>query len=332
MNIQKNIPLAQYTTFKTGGPADFFCEVNTKNDLVECFEWIKNNKKDFYILGGGSNLLINDLGFRGIVIKISNTNISWEGSRSAVGAGTSLISLINEAKKNNLGGLEWAFGIPASLGGAVRNNAGAFGYDMAGVVKAVTIFDANKEEFFSIPQNRCDFTYHKSVFHNNPGWILWEIEISWENSDGKTIQKNIANFVERRKADQPLEFPSAGSFFRNPQLSRLSDVRQEGLIKSFVENELDKSHDDQKKKGIEKEIRNKINKNNLIPAGFLIESAMLKGKTIGGAQVSNKHANFIINTGNAKTEDVVILASIIKQKVRTKFAIQLHEEVEYVGF
>ena len=159
---------------------------------------------------------------------------------------------------------------------------------MAEQVVEVEIFDLKKERFVSLKKDDCRFSYHRSIFHEKPDWIIWEIKLEWMLTDKKIIQDKINDYLARRKEKQPLEYPSAGSFFRNP---------------------------DEK-----------------TPAGLLIEKAGLKGKGIGGARVSKKHANFIINTGNATTEDIAILASIIKQKVRTKFGVQLHEEVEYVGF
>lgn len=288
MDIQTNISLKEYTTFKTGGAARYFCEVNTKKELADCISWTKEEKANFFCLGGGSNLLINDLGFNGLVIKVANSQVRWEGDASLCGAGVLLTHLIDEAKTRGLGGLEWIYGVPATLGGATRNNAGAFGSSISSFIETVEVYDTEKNNFIVLPKDKCGFSYHKSVFHEKPGWIIWEIILTWEKEDGSIIKEKINDFFGRRKMKQPLEYPSAGSFFRNPSETR--------------------------------------------SAGRLIEEAGLKGRRIGGAQVSDKHANFIINTGNAKTEDIVMLASIIKQKVRTRFKIQLHEEVEYVGF
>jgi len=330
MKIQRNILLSQHTTFKTGGPADFFCEIEKKEDLLRCFDWIEREKLNFFCLGNGSNLLVNDSGFRGAIIKITSNKTVWKDNKSTSASGTMLSKLINEASERDMGGLEWAFGIPATLGGAVKNNAGAFGGEMAKSVESVEIFNSKNKAFKKIGNKECGFSYRKSVFKENNNWIVWQITLIWEKKEREKIIKNIASFLEKRKEKQPLEYPSAGSFFRNPSLSNLENSKRKALINRFIEKELAKPN---KREGeSENDIREKIEQSNMLPAAYLIEEADLKGRVVGGAQVSNKHANFIVNTGNAKTEDIVILASLIKQKVRTEFGIQLHEEVEYVGF
>jgi len=332
MNIQKDISLSNYTTFRTGGPADYFCEVATREDLIKCFDWIKREKINFFCLGNGSNLLVNDSGFRGVVIKIVNSRTIWGNSSSCSGVGIILASLINEAKNRNLGGMEWAFGIPATLGGAITNNAGAYGSDMAKLVESVEVFDVGNGNFCLIGNNECGFSYRESVFKKRSDWIIWEVKLLWQEREREEINRNINFFLEQRRRKQPLNKPSAGSFFRNPTIADLGNHKKDLLIESFVRNELKKATNKGGKKDLERTIRENFDQSNTLPAAYLIERAGLKGKGIGGAQVSKKHANFIINTGNAKTEDIIILASIIKQKVRTKFEVQLHEEVEYVGF
>ena len=332
MNIQKKVALAQYTTFKTGGMADFFCEVKTEKELLEVFGWIKKNGLKYFVLGNGSNLLVSDLGFRGVAVKLTNGEVGWEENESVAGAGVLLPGLIAEAKKYGLGGMEWAFGIPATLGGAVRNNAGAFGSDMSKSVEAVKIFDCASLEFKAIKNKECNFSYHRSVFQDQSAWIIWEITLGWEKKDREVINEGIQNFLTQRKERQPLESPSAGSFFRNPTLAHLEKSKREDMVNTFVKHELAKCTPDQDKFKVEQAIRARTEQSNTLPAAYLIEATGLKGRSIGGAQVSEKHANFIINTGSATTEGVIILASMVKQKVRTKFGLQMHEEVEYAGF
>jgi len=315
MNIQKNVELAQYTTFKTGGKADFFCEVKTKEDLLDVFAWIKKDELKYFILGNGSNLLVSDSGFRGVAVKLVNDGVVWGGNKSVAGAGVLLPVLINEGKKHNLGGMEWAYGIPATLGGAVRNNAGAFGSDMGQLVESVETFDIEKLKFDQLDKKNCAFSYHNSAFHDKPAWVIWEATLRWKEKSREDVEQEIQRILAVRKDRQPMDRPSAGSYFRNPTLEFLEKSKRENLI-----SRLDEA------------LRVSVGQTNTIPAAYLIEAAELKGKSIGGAQVSEKHANFIINTGNAKTEDVIILASMVKQKVRTKLGVQLQEEVEYVGF
>lgn len=332
MYIQKSVPLAPYTSFKIGGPADFFCEIHSKKDLADCFKQIKLRKIPFFCLGNGSNLLVSDQGFRGMALKFHNNKIVWRKNLSFAGSGVMLPKLINEARTLSWGGLEWACGIPATLGGAVRNNVGAFGSEMAKSVISIEVFDAKKLKFFTLLNKDCGFSYHKSVFHKNPHWIIWQIALNWKEKPPQSINNEIEFYLKQRTSKQPLQYPSAGSFFRNPSLKNLKKTKRAVVIENFIKKELKKAGKDSDKKELEKKIRDNIKKSNSLPAGYFIESAGLKGKKIGGAEVSKKHANFIINTDNAKAEEVVMLASIIKQKVRQRFGVLLREEVEYVGF
>jgi len=335
MIIRKNIPLAPYTTFKTGGVAKFFCEIRTSEDLTESLRLAKKEKLKIFILGGGSNLLINDGGFNGLVIRLVNNSVEWKDTACLAEAGIRLNDLISSAKEKNRGGMEWAYGIPATLGGAARNNAGAFGCEFSNQIDSVRVFDLKKEDFITVEKKDCDYSYRHSVFQKNPDWIIWQVSLAWEKCPKEQIEKNILSYLKKRKESQPLEYPSAGSFFRNPPISHLEKDKKNQIVNRFIQDELKKTGKKENSRDFQKaetELREKINKSGTLPAGYFIEKAGLKGRAIGGVLVSNKHANFIINTGNAKTEDIAILASIIKQKVRTKFGIQLHEEVEYVGF
>ena len=332
LQIQRNIPLKNYTSFKIGGLADFFCEIYTKEDLGDCFHYVKNKKLPFFYLGNGSNLLVNDLGFRGIVLKLCNKKVAWQKNCSTAEVGILLSELINSACARGWGGLEWAYGIRATLGGAIRNNAGAFGSAMSDSVVAVEIFDIAKEKFFTLPNKKCKFSYHKSIFHQKPGWIIWQAILDWRKTNRETVHNKINSRLKERVDKQPLEYPSAGSFFRNPSIKNLKKAKKKLIIENFIKKELSKAKRGENLKELAVKIKIRIDSSNSLPAGYFIERAGLKGKRIGGAEISKKHANFIVNTGKAKAEDIIILASIVKQKVRQKFGVQLREEVEYVGF
>ncbi len=325
MEIKKNIPLSSYTSFKTGGQARFFCEVKTKEDLLTLFRWVKKEKINFFFLGGGSNLLISDSGFNGLIIKVSGNKIIWKDNFSWISAGTTIFKLISEAKKADLGGIEWAFGVPATVGGGARNNMGAFGFELSQFISEIEVFDLKKATFFNLKNQDCQYSYRNSIFQQKPEWLIWRVKIKLLPSKREVIEKNILKYFFLRKEKQPLEFPSAGSFFKNPPISLLDKKIKESLIDDFVNTKINNKEDKEK-------IREKVYRNGSLPAGYFIEKVGLKGKIIGGAKISLKHANFIINFNKAKTEDIIILASIIKQKVRTTFHIQLKEEVEYVGF
>ena len=328
IEIQKNIPLSKYTSFKIGGPANFFCVAGNNNEIKEALEFAGENKLKVFVLGGGSNLLISDKGFDGLVVKIQDTRFKIQDSKITCGAGLSLIKLVSESVKNKLTGLEWAAGIPGTVGGAVVNNAGANGKAMNDIVEEVGVLEKTPPslplsgEELSPPDKggwgvrkftnkQCQFSYRNSIFKKEKKFIILSAVLKLEKGNREESEKTILEYLKSRKEKQPLEYPSAGSVFKNPVVD---DGHLAKLIKEYPE------------------LKN-IAKNNTIPAGWLIEQIdELKNKKIGGVMISEKHCNFIVNFNNAKAEDVVILISLIKQKVRTRFGIQLGEEIEYVGF
>ncbi len=257
--IQKNVSLAEYTTFKIGGPAKYFCKVENKEELIKAIDFAKSKDLPFFVLGGGSNLLVSDQGFNGLAIKIQNTKYQILDTKIIAGAGTKLSNLVGFSIKNGLTGLEWAIGIPGTVGGAVKVNAHAFNSDMSQLVKKIEKID---ETIFSV-------------------------ELEFKKGNQQRSKELIKEYAKKRISTQPLKYPSAGCIFRN--------VPGHG-------------------------------------AGRLIDQAGLKGERIGDAMISDKHANFIINLGEAKAEDVVKLINLIKQKVKEKFKVDLEEEIDYLGF
>lgn len=310
LNIQENIKLAPYTTFKIGGNARYFVEVGNKNEIEEALQYAFKNKLEFFVLGGGSNILISSNGFNGLIIKIKAEKIKIDEKQQLIIAesGINLANLVGQAIETSLSGMQWAAGIPGTLGGAVRGNARAFGKDMAAVIESVEAFDINKMKINIFNNIQCEFNYEGSIFKKNKNLIILSTRIKLQVGDKEKIQKEIREIIEKRISAQPQGFPSAGSFFLNPV------VTDEKLCQDF-----------------EKDTGSKC-KDNKLPAGWLIDQTDFRGKKIGGAMVSEKHANFIVNTGNATAEDVIMLASLIKQKVRTKFGVQLVEEVKLLGF
>jgi len=305
MNIQKNIELKQYTTFKIGGNAEYFVEVTNIEELKAALLYSKENDLEVFILGGGSNLLISDNGFKGLVIRIKLERLEYEGNRVIVGAGIVLTDLLNKSLENNLIGLEFATGIPGTVGGAIRGNAGTYGVAMSDVIKKVIYLDEdyNIKEF---SKEECNFKYRHSIFKEKPYYIL-ETELELEEGNIDEVKKLIKERLEYRNNTQPKGF-SAGCIFKN---INFKDVDIEELRKRGVEID-------------------KFSKFEKIPAGYLIEEMGLKGKTIGGAKISDKHANYILNNNNASSEDIIILISYIKQQIRDKYGIQLEEEIQIV--
>lgn len=309
INILKNIDLSAYNTFKIGGKAKFFVEVNNPEEIIQAVDYAKNNNLKIFVLGGGSNVLISDNGFSGLVIKIKNSNIKAEGVNIICDAGISLMDLVIFSKDNNLNGLEWAAGIPGTVGGAVRGNAGAFGGEIKDSIGEVIILDVDKIplKVETFTREECKFDYRNSLIKENNNLILISVKLKLEKGNREESEEIIKDIIKKRAEKQP-QGPSIGSFFKNPV------VTDAGLIEKF-------EHDCEMKVRADK-----------LPAGWFIDDLGLRGKKIGGVEVSKKHANFIINVGGARAEDVIILSSFLKQKVRDGYGVQLEEEISKIGF
>lgn len=306
--IKMEEPLSKYTTFKIGGPAKYFFIAQDNEDLVRAVTFAKKLKIPVYILGGGSNVLVSDNGFNGfVIINQAKDVIFKKDNRVVVDAGVNLMELVNKSVDESLAGLEWAAGIPGTVGGAVRGNAGAFSGQMADNLIGCEVMRGSKQ--FILKKDQCGFKYRDSIFKHNKDVII-SAEFQLLKGDKAKMQNEIKEILTKRRLKQPLEFPSAGSVFKNVFITA-ENMEQVKKI-----NNLPAEYLEAKK----------------IPAGWLIEQLDLKGKTIGGAQLSDKHANFIINAGKATANDVIQLISFIKMKVRNTYGIELMEEIAYVGF
>jgi UDP-N-acetylmuramate dehydrogenase len=308
--IIKNYPLAQLSTFKIGGNAEFFIEIREKDELMESIVWAGSEGLKISLIGGCSNVLISDKGVKGLLIKIAYKESRIEGEFAAAGAGANLSSLVILSKDAGLAGLEWAVGIPGTVGGAVRGNAGAYGASMGVSVEEVEAFDKKSGKFMILKKEDCGFKYRSSIFAENQDLIIWKIRLKLEIGDKKKIADKMLEIIEKRRKKIPTE-PSAGSVFKNLSADGLEADNPELYESAITENSV---------------------LGGMVPAAWVLEKSGLKGKRIGGAAVSEKHANFIINTGGATSEEVIMLISFIKQQIRTKYNLQLREEIEYLGF
>ena len=309
IEIQKNIPLAPLTTFKIGGPAKFFCEVSSEEELIEALQYARDNDLQFFILGGGSNVLVNDAGFDGLVIKIKfiEFNVDVEKNKITVGAGVPLSRVVRDSIANNFTGMEWAAGIPGTIGGAIRGNARAFGRNTGMTIESVSVLDINEMKEYVCAKEECQFEYFGSIFKLKPNLIILAAIIKLEKGNKDKSWSEAMDIIKKRNVMHPQE-SSPGSFFLNPV------VADEKLRVKFEKD------------------TGKVLGDGKIPAGWLIEEAGLKGKKMGGVMVSEKHANFVVNLGTGTAQDVIMLSSFIKMKIRDEFGVQLREEVQLVGF
>lgn len=228
------------------------------------------------------------------------------------GAGASLISIARMSASHGLSGLEWAIGIPGTVGGAVRGNAGAYGSSINESVETAEVFNAKKKKFEQFSQKDCKFKYKESIFKKDDArhLLIWQVILRLRKGKIEEIQSLLNKYLMYREKSQP-KLPSAGCVFKNIDIANLCEYN------ANLANEANEAG---------------VVKGGKIGAGWIIEKAGLKGKTIGGAKVSLEHANFIVNTGKATAEDIIMLISFIKQQVRTKYNAQLQEEIQYLGF
>ena len=285
---EKDVPLSKHTTYKVGGKAKVMVYPKNVDNLIKLMKLLKTNKIKHKVLGLGSNVLFSDDVYDGVIIRLSELdNIEFFGkNKIRVGAGYSLMKLSLLAAKKGLAGLEFASGIPGTVGGAVFMNAGAYKSDMGYVVTEVKVLTPELR-IITLENKEMNFHYRTSFLQTHPGYICLEAVIKLEKGDKNALDEVIKERRQRRMESQPLEYPSAGSVFRNP----------EGMF-----------------------------------AGKLIEDLGLKGKTIGGAKVSEKHANFIINYKKAKGSDIKKLIELVHQKVLEEYDVDMKIEQEFVNW
>lgn len=306
---KRNISLKNHATFKIGGPARYFLVVKDKKNLMKVLLAVKKIGLPVFVFGGGSNLLISENGFNGLAVKIQNTNgiVLKSGNIIEAFAGLSMKNLISFVMKNSLSGLEWAGGLPGTVGGAARGNAGAFGGEIKDSVVKVEALDENLN-LKKLNNKHCEFSYRNSVFKQK-NWIILSVSVKLKKGDGKTIRKIIASNIKYRKDRHPMDFPSAGSIFKNVPLSDFSPKFQEKLAAVVKKDPFP-----------------------IVPAAYLISETGLKGIKIGGAQISPKHPNFVVNLSKAKSSDILGLINLVKREVKKKFGVNVETEVQMVGF
>ena len=312
MKIQNNILLKDYTTYKIGGPAKYFVRIGNLEELREAFKIVKKENLHYFILGGGSNSLISDKGFNGLVILIENNEIKKYDNKLQISSGLSLQDAINFATEYNLKGLEWGEGIPGMVGGAIRSNAGAFGEEIKNVLESIKTYDPESNMVKEYHNSEADFSYRNSIFKNKAyKEVILSAVFKLSYGKEKDIARKRNQYKLYRLENHPQE-PSCGSVFKN-----IKD-------KKFLQHYLEKHSEIR-----EQYIKNWIYK---IPAAYFIAEAGLTGFQMGQAQVSPKHTNFIINKGKAEADEIARLISFIKSRVKERFGVRLQEEMQYIGW
>jgi UDP-N-acetylmuramate dehydrogenase len=305
MNIRENIALKDLSTFKIGGKAKYVVFADNNDDVIEALRFAQENNLPLGIIGAGCNLLITDDDIDGLILKMNAKNIEIKETLVFAEAGLSLAALTALGHKHNLTGLEWAPSVPSSVGGAIRGNAGAFGGETKDKLKQVRVY--REGQIIDIESKALDFQYRYSRFKapNNKDIILGGL-FELETGDVASSQKQVRDNIMKKNQNQPVGVACSGCIFKN------------------YEGDIDKSLYDKYPE------LTKFVEKGIIPSGYLIEKAGLKGISCGGIQVSDKHANYMINTGTGKFEEVMKLIQIVKDKVSQEFGVNIEEEVSYL--
>lgn len=285
-NVRLHEPMKKHTTFRIGGPADYYLCPHSTEELQKILQICKKNKMEFFVLGNGSNLLVSDKGYRGVVIQLwkNFSDIVTKEDTITVKAGALLSKVAAEALEEGLTGMEFASGIPGTIGGAVVMNAGAYGGEMKDIIKEVTVL-TKEGDILTISKEEMNFGYRTSVVKEK-GYVVISVVLQLKKGDRAEIRKVMDDLKERRVTKQPLDMPSAGSTFKRP----------EGYF-----------------------------------AGKLIMDAGLRGFSVGGAQISEKHCGFVVNKGDATAADVLGLIKEVQKRVQEKFGVALEPEVKFLG-
>jgi len=315
--IKKDISLKDFCTFHIGGNAKFFLETGDYEEVKKALSFCIENGIKFYVIGGGSNLLISDEGFDGLVVayrkKFQEVKLS-ESDFKDIGEGRYMVDIdgamfladtVGQVSALGFTGLEWAAGIPGTIAGAINGNAGAFNGVISDSIISLKVLQIKDAENREIIKEDCKFSYRSSIFKKNSDYIIVSGKFFFKKKNVEEINKSIQDVIAKRLGKHPKGF-SAGSVFKNYE----GDIDQK-LFKKYPEL---KSF---KERGI-------------IPVGYLIDKCNLKGTKIGDAKISDEHGNFIINLGQAKSDNVLKLISLIKKEVKNKFGIDIQEEIKHL--
>lgn len=310
LKIEENVPLAPLTNFKIGGPAKHFVSVKTEAELLEVLELARKNSWPVFILAGGTNLIVSDNGFDGLVIKTELGAGNWglDNNQLTASSSASMSDLVNASIDKGLSGLAWAGGLPGSFGGAVRGNAGCFGAEMKDIVTSVTSINIETGDKINRNHDDCQFEYRGSYYKYHPE-IIVSATVQLQPGDKTELRRIADEHIQYRLARQPLEYPNAGSIFKNVPLERVPKEHLPLFADAIKDDPFP-----------------------IMPTAKIIAVAGLKGMRVGDAQLSEKHSNYIVNLGQAKASDIVALIEKIKTEIKSKYQIDLEVEPQLVGF
>ena len=304
LTVSAHTPLSRYTRFGIGGPADLFAETRDEQAFVAALAAARESGTPVCVTGGGTNLIVSDQGFRGLVLRFCESTLCADGPRIMAGAGAVLQDLVDFANRHGLKGLETLAGIPGWVGAAVYGNAGAYGHSISERVAAVRFFDGEDARVFD--NSQCDFRYRESIFKRRKEWIIFRVELTLEPAAAAELEEISAGILKVRNEKFPPTMKCAGSIFKNFLLRELPPAVAAAVPAAVV-------------------------REGKIPAAWFLEQVGAKGMQLGGIQVAAYHANLIYNAGQGTASELCELIAELKRRVRERFGIDVEEEVQYVG-
>lgn len=304
LTVSALVPLAPYTRFGIGGPADLFAETRDPAAFMAAIAAARESGIDICVTGGGTNLIVSDQGFRGLVLRYSEDTLLASGARVTAGAGAVLQDLVDFANRRGLKGIETLSGIPGWVGGAVYGNAGAYGHSISERVASVRFFDGGTVRNFD--NSQCEFRYRESIFKRRKDWIIFQVELALDAAEFAELQRISADILKVRNQKFPPTMKCAGSIFKNFLLRDLAPAVA-ALVPEAVVRE------------------------GKIPAAWFLEQVGAKGMRRGDIEVAAYHANLIYNAGQGTARELRELIAELKRRVREQFGIEVEEEVQYVG-
>lgn len=303
--VERDAPLSRYTRFALGGPASLLADASTENSLTGAIAYLEGERVPFVIIGGGSNLVVADGGYRGVVIRYTAGRISSTGTCVTAEAGANLQSLVDYTIDQGLSGIHTMTGIPGWVGGAIYGNAGAYGRSTHESIHSVRFFDGSTIREFS--NEECGFRYRHSRFKDNKRWIILSSAWRLTAGDGLVLRKQADEILAIRNAKYPQEMKCAGSIFKNLLFVDLPET-------------------------VQREVDPKVIREGKIPSAYFLEKVGAKGMKNGDIHVADYHANLIYNAGHGTAAQVREIVDDLKRRVRERYGLDVEEEVQYVGF
>jgi UDP-N-acetylmuramate dehydrogenase len=305
LTVLTDAPLSRYTRFGIGGPADIFAETECVDAFVAALTSAYASGHPVMVIGGGTNLIVSDNGFRGVVLRYRASRLTADGTRVAADAGAVLQDLVDFTVDAGLKGIETLAGIPGSVGAAVYGNAGAYGHSISERVVSVRFYDGHAVRVFD--NAACEFRYRESVFKQHKEWIIFSTELLLDAADAPVLRKTADDIVKIRNEKFPVTMKCAGSIFKNLLLNELPQR-------------------------VAQEVPPTVVREGKIPAAWFLEQAGAKGLQRGDIHVATYHANLIYNAGAGTAADLCAVIQELKHRVRDRFGIEIEEEVQYVGW